>query len=101
MPFVRHGDEVGYLRNLRRLVARLVDFRRMSGFDFVCFKRPYDRQYLVYEAADWWREMDFEGRHRWGSQHSRFLGWHNLEVSALRHPDRDGLYASVPEAWRR
>lgn len=29
-----------------------------------------------------------------------FLEWHNLEVFALSHCDRDGLQASIPEAWR-
>lgn len=70
----------------------------MDGFGIVCFKRPYDRLNLVYDAADWWPELDFEGGHRRGSQQLRFLGWHDLDVFALRHRDRSSLYVSEKEA---
>lgn len=53
MPFVRHADEVEYLGNLRQLVATADDFRRMDDFDFVCFKRPYVRLYIIYDAPEW------------------------------------------------
>lgn len=92
-----HADEVEKLLKLRRSVAPSEDFRCMRGFDIVWFNRPYDRLYLVYDAAKCLRELYFEGRHRQGSQHLRFLRWYKRESFALSHYDRAGLYASVPE----
>lgn len=53
MPFVRHNHELKYLRSLRHLTTRGADFRRMSDFGLPCFRRPYERLYLVYYAPDW------------------------------------------------
>lgn len=100
MQFVRHDHELNYLRNLRKLMAQVADFQRMSDFNLICFKRPYCRLCLVYVTSDWWRELDFEGLHRRGLQHLRFMGWHNFKVFALPHHDRDALNASVPESRR-
>lgn len=73
MPFVREDHELGYLRNLRQLTARVGEFRRMSDIDLIFFKRLYDRLYLVYDAPDWWQELNFEVRHKRGLQHLPFL----------------------------
>lgn len=69
----------------------------MSDFKVICFKHSYDRVYFVYHAPDWWQ--DFEGRHLHGTQHLRFLGWHNLEVLAVPHRDPEDLYAPLFESW--
>lgn len=53
MPFVRHGYEMEYLRSSGQSTSRVADFRRMSVFEFVRFKRPYDCRFLVYYAPDW------------------------------------------------
>lgn len=52
MQFFRHAGEMEYARNWRRLIARSKDLQRLGGFDFVSFKRPYERLYLVYDAGD-------------------------------------------------
>lgn len=100
MPFVRHEHELDYLRNLQQLMARVGDFERMSDIKLICLQRPYDHLYLVYDAPDCWRKLDFEGRHRRGSQHLRFMRCHNLELFALPYRDRDGLYPSIPKSLR-
>lgn len=53
MPSVRHYHELDYLRNLRQVTVTVNDFWRMNNFELVCFKRPYDGLYLVYDAPDW------------------------------------------------
>lgn len=42
MPLVRNDDEVEYVCNLRRWIARSEYFRHTGGFDFVCLRQPYD-----------------------------------------------------------
>lgn len=98
MPAVQPDHELQYLWNLRQFIARVARLHLMRHFELECFKRPRDRLYLIYDAFDCWRELNFEGRRQRWSQHLRFLGCHNLDVFAsLQH--RDGSYASVPESW--
>lgn len=66
MPSMRHDRELHYLRILRQLMDRLNNFRRMSDFELICFKRHYDWIYLVNDALDWWQKVNLEGRHRRG-----------------------------------
>lgn len=47
MPFACHDYEMEYLRNLRQLTARAAYFRRMSDFELICFKQPYERHHLI------------------------------------------------------
>lgn len=100
MLFVCHDHELECLRNFQKLMARVADFRRLSDFELVCFKRPYDRTYVLLVAFDQWQELDFKGCLRRGSQHLSFLGWHHLEVFALPQRDRDDFHVSVSECWR-
>lgn len=87
------------MRNFCLFIALSEAFWRMGGFDFVFLRRLYDRPYLVCDAADWWRELDFEHRHGRASQCLRFSRRHNLEFFALPHRDRGDKYASIPESW--
>lgn len=62
--FVRHADKVEHWRILRRLITRSEYIWRMDVFNFLGLKRPYDRLFCVYDAADWSQELDFKDRHR-------------------------------------
>lgn len=47
MPFVRHDNDMEYLRNFRHLIARVDDFRRMNELELNFVKRPYKNLYSI------------------------------------------------------
>lgn len=73
---------------------------KTSDFELICFRWWYDRLYLLHDAPDRRRELDFKSRHRRGSQHLSFLDCHILDIFALHEHDRSGFCASVAKLWQ-
>lgn len=101
MPFVRHPDEVLYVRKQR---ASWLQVDELPGVDLVkgcCIPRPFDQFYLVKEASAWWCELDLERRRRVNVREPRFIGWHNLKMFALPSRERDLFFLRRPQVWEQ
>lgn len=58
---------------------------------------PYGKSHLVRDAADWWRELDFERWQHVNVRGHRFVGWHNVKMFAITPRERDILYQAVQD----
>lgn len=99
IPFIRHGDEIVYVRRLYALIRK---YRERSTeedeFDWMslcCFEQPIDKFYLVHEAVDWWWELDFERRQRMNVKGCRFIRLLNLEGFTTPPREPDAYYQAV------
>lgn len=84
MPFTRHGYKVFFVR---RLYALFRSYREMAigkegvdQFSLCCLVSPYDKLYIIEDAAECWRELHFECRHCITVTGRIFVGWHSIEL---------------------
>lgn len=103
LPFVCHIDEAAYVSCLYALFRKYLEkSTEEEGFDWLslcCIDAPYDRFYLICNAASWWRDLYFERWKRLNEKGRRFVGWHNLVMFAIPPRERDLFRQAVKEVW--
>ena len=115
MPYIRCYEEVPYMRNLQRLVTRLMtlgDHEVLTVQDRVCFTGRYDYMYF-HNKQYWGRDLCDESRMGeylpgQGPQDLTedqpgpvFWGWHNVEFHNMINRDRRQFYLRVPDWWHK
>lgn len=100
---MRTGDEISYLRLLYAFFRRCrKGATKEEGLDWLSlcnFELPYNKFYLVREAADWCHELDFERCQRMNVKGRRVLGWHNHKMFFIPPQDRDMFHQTVKDLW--
>lgn len=67
--FFRHAVDVTYVRVLSWILSRTGDdWGVMRRSELIGWSKLYSRSYLVKDAGDWSRELDFEWRHETNSK---------------------------------
>lgn len=60
-----------------------------------CSELPYDKCYLVNDAVEWWRDLDFECRHHVNMKERRLVLLHNLLIFPITPCECDVFYEAV------
>lgn len=70
----------------------------MERYDLAGWVKLYNRLYLIKNAGDWSRELDFEQRQRTNPKRRWYIGRDNFMVFALFEQNCSKFYADVPES---
>lgn len=97
MLSMRHSNEVEHMRGLSKLLQERADTGTID-VACCCQDKPFDSHYRAGYAEEYERELDLEVLQR-TNNHEYFVGWHNLELFAVRPAKCLLYYAPVSVFW--